>query len=58
MVPSVDVHEVVMPYGVRTEVRAEGGRERSDGGYGYGVATAGAEDGMDGAEAPVTYLGG
>ena len=54
----MDVHEVVVPYGVGTEVRAEGARERSAGGFGYGVVTAGVEDGMDGAEAPVTYLGG
>jgi hypothetical protein len=33
----VDVHEVVVP---------------------YGVVTAGAEDGMDDAEAPVMYWGG
>lgn len=41
-----DVHEVVVPYGVGTEVRAEGARERSAGRYGYGVVTAGAEEGM------------
>ena len=54
----MDVREVVVPYGVGTGARAEGGRERSAGGCGYGVVTARVEDGMDGAEATVTYLGG